>query len=51
MKFVVACYQFFGKLPGQTMSQFAEELKNLTPKDREELKPLLEREMKGTIED
>ena len=35
--FVVACKQFFGLLPGQTLQQFAAELRQLTPGDKAEL--------------
>ena len=35
--FVKRCYDFFGKLPGQTLQEFNAELKELTPGDRMEL--------------
>lgn len=50
MKFVVACSKFFGKLPTQTMSQFAEEIRQLAPKDRKDLIPELEKELGQEIE-
>jgi hypothetical protein len=35
--FVVACKQFFGLLPNQTLQEFAAELRKLTPEDKQEL--------------
>ena len=35
--FAVRCKQFFGYLPGQQMSGFANELRQLTPKDKVEM--------------
>ena len=35
--FVAACKNFFGMLPGQTLQEFAKELKALTPDDKAEL--------------
>lgn len=35
--FVVACKQFFGLLPGQTLQEFAAELRKLTAEDKTEL--------------
>ena len=35
--FVLACSHFFGKKPGQTLKEFNDELKDLTPVDRIEL--------------
>lgn len=35
--FVVACKEYFGFHPGQTLSEFSNELKNLTDKDRADL--------------
>lgn len=37
MSLVARCKEYFGLLPGQTISQFSQELKALTPKDRAEL--------------
>jgi hypothetical protein len=37
MSFVKACRNYFGQLPGQTLQQFAEELKCLSTEDRKEL--------------
>lgn len=36
-----ACLDFFGKKPGQSTSQFAEELKALTIEDKAEFKSAL----------
>jgi hypothetical protein len=35
---VVACKKFFGLHPGQTLTQFQEEVRALTDKDREDFK-------------
>ena len=43
--FLVACQQYFGRKPGQTLQQFAEEAKKLTAEDRAELAPLLAAEL------
>jgi hypothetical protein len=37
LTFTKACLEFFGKLPGQSLMDFGEELKALTVKDRKEL--------------
>jgi hypothetical protein len=37
MSFVAACRQFFGLLPNQTLMEFANELRQLTPNDKAEL--------------
>ena len=50
MKFVVACQKFFGKRQEQTLSQLLEEVRQLTPKDREEMKPELEKALGVEIE-
>lgn len=42
ISFISACVRFFGTLPDQTKIQFGTEIKKLTPKDREEMKPELE---------
>lgn len=47
--FIVACKSFFGFLPDQTLMTFRDEISKLTPKDREELIPLLEKELGITI--
>lgn len=36
--FTVACKDFFGLKPGQTLMEFSAELKALTAKDRDDLK-------------
>lgn len=43
--FIVACKQFFGFLPNQTLAEFKEEVQRLTPADRAELAPLLAKEI------
>jgi hypothetical protein len=35
--FVGRCRDFFGQKPGQTLKEFAEELRQLTPADKEDL--------------
>lgn len=35
--FIVACKEYFGFTPGQTLLQFKEEIAALTPKDRADL--------------
>lgn len=35
--FVQACREFFGKLPNQTLQEFAAELRQLTPEDKAEM--------------
>ena len=42
ISFISACVRFFGVLPGQSKIQFGQEIKKLTPADREEMKPELE---------
>lgn len=39
--FVVACKQYFGFLPGQSLMEFRDEIRKLTPEDREELASML----------
>lgn len=41
IKFAAAAKRFFGLKDGQSLLQFAQELKGLTQKDKEELAPLL----------
>lgn len=38
----MALKQYFGMKPEQKISEFAEELKRLTPKDKQELKEMLQ---------
>lgn len=40
MGFMAACKHYFGLKPGQGLSDFMKEVKELTPKDREDLKAL-----------
>lgn len=40
VSFAKACKEYFGMKPGQTLSDFLAELKELTEKDREELKAM-----------
>ena len=53
MKFIAACKRFFNQKPSQTLGEFVKEVKTLTPEDKQELKPLLEKELGGNdiIED
>ena len=44
MTFAVACKKFFGQKEGQTLTKFAEEIKQLTPEDRTEFKVMLSKE-------
>lgn len=37
MSFVLACNSHFGRKPGQSLQEFNQELKALTPKDRADL--------------
>lgn len=48
--FIVACKQFFGFLPGQTLMEFKNEVAKLTPKDREDMIPGLEKQLNVVIE-
>jgi hypothetical protein len=43
--FMVACKEFFGFLPGQTLSDFSAEVKKLTEQDRKEMTPGLEQNL------
>lgn len=43
MKFASACKDFFGLKQGDTLKEFAAELKSLTEKDRAEIKAELEK--------
>lgn len=42
MNFVGAVRQFFGQKQGQTLQQFGEEIKTLTPQDRADLAAMFE---------
>lgn len=45
MGFVPACKEFFGFAPGQSLMQFRDDVNCLTDADREELAPLLSKEI------
>lgn len=38
--FIVACREFFGMKPGQTLQDFAKEIRELTPDDRKEFQEM-----------
>ena len=46
---IVAINRYFGKKPGQTLSEFAGELRQLTDSDKEELVKLLSIELKEEV--
>ena len=50
MKLVGALMKFFGKFPGETLTEFSNEYKALTEKDKDELTVML-REQGFDIED
>jgi len=50
MKLVSAVLKYFGRKEGQSLTEFASELKSLTDMDRKELAELLSTELKETIE-
>jgi hypothetical protein len=41
MAFTAAIAKYFGRKDGQSMGEFAEEIRALTPKDKEELRGML----------
>lgn len=47
--FMAACRRFFGMKPGQTLTQFAEEVRGLTEEDRKELAPLMSEALGVTV--
>jgi hypothetical protein len=49
-KFVTACMMYFGKKPGQTLQGFMDEVRKLTPQDRDDLKGMLQAELGCEIE-
>ena len=51
MKFVVACRKFFGLKSGESLGDFVTECKELTDRDRMDLKPELEVALGVSIED
>ena len=50
MKLVSAVLKYFGRKEGQSLTEFASELKSLTDSDRAELAKLLSIEIKETVE-
>ena len=48
--FVKACQNFFGRKPGQTLGEFAQEIKQLTQADRDELSVLLAEQLGEDVE-
>lgn len=48
MKFIVACKKFFELKKDQKLGQFVSEVKKLTTKDKDELRPDLEKALKLT---
>ena len=50
VSFMIACRRFFGLQPDQKLQAFADEIRALTPKDREELRPLLAGELGVTVQ-
>lgn len=49
--FMTACKRFFGMKTGQTLLEFRNEVGALTPADRAEMKPHLEKELVLKIDD
>lgn len=43
--FIVACKDYFGFAPGQSLLDFKNEVAKLTPADRAELAPMLAKEL------
>jgi len=41
MSFIIAAKKFFGTRTGQSLNEFAAEVRELTQEDREEMAPLL----------
>lgn len=41
IKFASACMKFFGRKPGESLLEFAGEVKKLTAEDKAEMAPLL----------
>ena len=50
MSFMSACKQYFGLLPDERPLEFGKEVKALTQQDREEMIPMLEKELGVVIE-
>ena len=51
MKFIVACKKFFGLKEDQKLGAFVTEVKKLTSKDGDDLRPGLEKALETSIED
>lgn len=49
ISFIAACKRFFGMQPGQTLTQFGEELRQLTDADRAEMLPQLAEALGVTV--
>jgi hypothetical protein len=47
--FVVGCKKFFGTRKGQSLSEFAKEIRELTEDDRNEMAPLLSEALGGEV--
>lgn len=45
ISFTQACSRFFGKKDGQSLNEFGAEIKMLSPKDREDMIPGLEKNL------
>jgi hypothetical protein len=45
MKLTTALMKFFGKKRDETIQEFADEVRKLTPEDKAELLPLIEKEL------
>ena len=50
LSFPSAALRYFGQLPGQSLLQFASELKTLSPQDRQELRAMLSVALKVKVE-
>lgn len=50
LSFTAAISRYFGKKPGQTLTEFGNELKALTDADKAELLPMLEKELGEKID-
>ena len=47
--FAVACMKYFGRQEGQSLSDFAKEVKGLTIADKREIAPVLSAELKQEV--
>jgi hypothetical protein len=50
LSFTAAVSRYFGKKPNQTLTEFGNELKALTDKDKVELLPMLEKALGESID-